>query len=76
MLLCLRLAVCVDDSAAALLPCCEQDAAVAAHVVDILEAVDQIGDTSKAENCAHDKGPDTIFGRQGLALARKKIALG
>ena len=47
MLLCLCLAMCDDDSAATLLPCREHDAAVAALVVDILEAVDQVGYAAK-----------------------------
>ena len=60
MLLCLRLAVCVDDSAAAPLPCREQDAAVAALVADVLQAVDQIGYAAETETRAEDEGPDTV----------------
>ena len=58
MLLCS--CVLVDDRAAALLPCCKQDATVAALVVDIFKAVDQVGYAAKTQTCAEDEGPDTM----------------
>ena len=55
-----HLCVLVDDNAAALLPCGKQDTAVAALVVDVLQAVDQIGYAAETETCAEDEGPDTV----------------
>ena len=55
-----HLCVLVDDSAATLLPCGKQDAAVAALVVDVLQAVNQIGYAADTKTCAEDEGPDTV----------------
>ena len=52
--------VLVYDRAAALLPCCKQDAAVTAFVVDIFKAVDHVGYAAETRTYADEEGPDTI----------------
>lgn len=48
------------------LPCSEQDAAVSALVVDVLEAGHEVWNTAEAENEAGEDTPDTV---NGLARA-------
>ena len=55
----------MHDGTTAPLPCGEQDATVAAFVVDVLEAGHEIWDTAEAEDEADEDTPDA-----GNALAR------
>ena len=48
------------------LPCSEQDAAVSALVVDVLEASHEVWNTAEAENEAGEDTPDAV---NGLARA-------
>ena len=50
----------MHNSTTAPLPCSEQDAAVSAFVVDVLEASQEVWDTAEAEDEADDKTPDTV----------------
>ena len=48
----------MHNSATAPFPCSEQDATVAALVVDVLEASQEVWDTAETEDEADDKTPD------------------
>ena len=50
----------MHNSTTAPLPCSEQDATVAAFVVDVLEASQEVWDTAEAEDEADDKTPDAV----------------
>ena len=49
----------VHNSASAAVPSCEQNTTVTTFMLDILEAIDQIGDATKTEASAYNSSPST-----------------
>ena len=51
----------MHNSATTPLPCSEQDAAVSALVIDVLEAGHEVWDTAEAEDEADEDTPDAVM---------------
>lgn len=57
----------MHDHSPAIVPGREQDAAMAAFVLDVLEGANEVWDASKAETATNDGGPGTV--REDIAVS-------